>query len=221
MLLDESQWRADLIGDWCVPFIRAETKWRYNLYKGWLQFLDEGIGDGFDVMSEEFGEDYDREAEEMDDYEEYFERGNSYSRDGPKSSSSGNDVSRDIPFEGNSDSDETEGSDLDVESEKLEPRKTKERNSKDRQESYPRKSTKADKYNAYMEEKVGTTEWTQLAGEQRLISKELKKAAAPIRREDQFRRDSEYWDEDGEDGEDGDERRKLDNNRQRRKSDNY
>lgn len=41
MLLDESQWRSNLIGDWSVPLIREETKWRYKLYKNWLNFLDE------------------------------------------------------------------------------------------------------------------------------------------------------------------------------------
>jgi hypothetical protein len=55
MLLDESQWRAGLIGDWSIPIIKAETKWRYSLYKNWLKFLDDGLGDGFDMV-EEFGE---------------------------------------------------------------------------------------------------------------------------------------------------------------------
>ena len=59
MLLDESQWRSGLIGSWSVPLIREETKWRYKLYKNWLKFLDEGLGDGFDVVSDEFNEFYD------------------------------------------------------------------------------------------------------------------------------------------------------------------
>ena len=58
MLLDESQWRINLIGDWASPFVRSETKWRYQLYKRWLQLLDEGLGDGFDVVPEAFGDEY-------------------------------------------------------------------------------------------------------------------------------------------------------------------
>ena len=54
MLLDESKWRVDVIGPWSAPLIRLETKWRYNLYRTWLQFLDEGIGDGFDEIPGSF-----------------------------------------------------------------------------------------------------------------------------------------------------------------------
>jgi len=58
MLIDESQWRVGIVGDWSKPFVKAETKWRYGLYKSWLQFLDEGIGDGFDVVADGFEEYY-------------------------------------------------------------------------------------------------------------------------------------------------------------------
>lgn len=61
MLIDESQWRAGIIGGWSKPFIKAETKWRYKLYKSWLQFLDEGLGDGFDVVADGFQDYYDEE----------------------------------------------------------------------------------------------------------------------------------------------------------------
>jgi len=56
MLLDESEWRVGLIGPWSAPLIRQEAKWRYDLYKKWLTFLDEGLGDGFDVVPESFEE---------------------------------------------------------------------------------------------------------------------------------------------------------------------
>jgi hypothetical protein len=59
MLLDESKWRVDVIGPWSAPLIRLETKWRYNLYRTWLQFLDEGIGDGFDEIPGAFVPDED------------------------------------------------------------------------------------------------------------------------------------------------------------------
>lgn len=39
MLIDESQWRVGIVGGWSKPFIKAETKWRYSLYKSWLRFL--------------------------------------------------------------------------------------------------------------------------------------------------------------------------------------
>ena len=63
MLLDESQWRSGIIGTWSVPFIREETKWRYKLYKNWLKFLDEGLGDGFDVVADSFDELYDADED--------------------------------------------------------------------------------------------------------------------------------------------------------------
>jgi hypothetical protein len=67
MLLDESQWRLNMIGDWASPFVRSETKWRYQLYKRWLQLLDEGLGDGFDVVPEAFDSDNNYDAYEYGD----------------------------------------------------------------------------------------------------------------------------------------------------------
>ena len=66
MLLDESKWRIDILGPWSKGLVRAETKWRYGLYKRWLQFLDEGLGDAFDVLPSDF----DEEEEDDDDEEE-------------------------------------------------------------------------------------------------------------------------------------------------------
>ena len=48
MLLTESRFRVDLVGDWTAPFVKEETKWRYKLYKRWLTFLDEGLDLGID-----------------------------------------------------------------------------------------------------------------------------------------------------------------------------
>ena len=30
--------------------MQSEAKWRYSLYKSWLGFLEEGLGDGFDEV---------------------------------------------------------------------------------------------------------------------------------------------------------------------------
>jgi hypothetical protein len=54
MLLDESKWRIDLIGPWSSGLVREETKWRFGVYKKWLEFLDEGLGDSFDVLPDGF-----------------------------------------------------------------------------------------------------------------------------------------------------------------------
>ena len=67
MLINESRWRAGIIGDWSKPLIKAETKWRYKLYKQWLQFLDEGLGDGFDVVADGFSDYYDSDYDDDDD----------------------------------------------------------------------------------------------------------------------------------------------------------
>lgn len=67
MLLTESQWRVDLLGNWLTPFVKDEAKWRYILYKKWLTLLDEGLGDGFDVVEDAFEEE---EYGDMDYYDE-------------------------------------------------------------------------------------------------------------------------------------------------------
>eukprot|EP01035_Chromulina_nebulosa_P017500 gene17500-23056_t len=58
MLLDESKFRINLVGDWTTPLVKSETKWRYNIYKYWLDFLDQGVGDTFDVIEEDSDSDY-------------------------------------------------------------------------------------------------------------------------------------------------------------------
>lgn len=65
MLLDESRMRIELLGDWISPLVRQETKWRYNVYKDWLNILEEGSGNAFDVVEEslEAGEDNDLDYE--------------------------------------------------------------------------------------------------------------------------------------------------------------
>lgn len=68
MLLDESRFRVETIGDWVAPLVKAETKWRYNIYKSWLGFLDQGFGDTFDIEDEDFeDEDLDDIDDELDD----------------------------------------------------------------------------------------------------------------------------------------------------------
>ena len=53
------------------PAVKSETKWRSNLYKDLMFFLDEGLGDGFDVVEEEtFGEEDDYDDEDYYDEEE-------------------------------------------------------------------------------------------------------------------------------------------------------
>jgi len=64
MLLSESKWRVELLGGWLTPFVRDEARWRYGTYKKWLSFLDEGLGDGFDVVEGAFGGDEEDEGEE-------------------------------------------------------------------------------------------------------------------------------------------------------------
>ena len=68
LILEESKWRAGLVGKWASPFIRSEAKWRLNLYRKWLNFLDEGLGDmsgdGFDVVPGGFNDDSEGEGEE-------------------------------------------------------------------------------------------------------------------------------------------------------------
>eukprot|EP01041_Mallomonas_annulata_P010498 gene10498-21897_t len=54
LLLDESRWRVDVAGPWITPFVRQETKWRYELYKNWLKILQDGVGGGFEVRFDDF-----------------------------------------------------------------------------------------------------------------------------------------------------------------------
>jgi hypothetical protein len=67
MIMEEAKWRIDIAGDWSAPLVKAETKWRYNLYRNWLNFLDTGYDmDGFDSMT--FDGDTDRNSN--DGYDE-------------------------------------------------------------------------------------------------------------------------------------------------------
>ena len=83
MLLQESMWRINLVGRWCIPAVKSETKWRSNLYKDLMFFLDEGLGDGFDVVEEEtFGEEDDYDDEDYYDEEEEEEEEDEYDIEG-------------------------------------------------------------------------------------------------------------------------------------------
>jgi hypothetical protein len=57
MLINESRFRVNVMGDWIVPYLRKENKWRLQVYDQWLNFLQEGFGDVFDVVDEDFQED--------------------------------------------------------------------------------------------------------------------------------------------------------------------
>lgn len=48
MIAAEMKWRSKFTGNWLNPVLNAEVAWRFKLYKGWLKFLDEGLGPGFD-----------------------------------------------------------------------------------------------------------------------------------------------------------------------------
>lgn len=58
LLLEESRWRIKVAGRWSLPLVREETKWRYYLYKKWLQLLDEGTDGGgpsrYELRSDDF-----------------------------------------------------------------------------------------------------------------------------------------------------------------------
>jgi hypothetical protein len=69
MLLEESKLRVGVLGDWAVPLVRGESRWRLGLYEQWLQLLDRGLlGDRFDV------EDPWKEGEEEEEAKMYEER---------------------------------------------------------------------------------------------------------------------------------------------------
>lgn len=62
MLIDESKFRVNMAGFWTTPFVKAETKWRYKLYKGWMDFLNQGVGSAFDEEEPESFEDDDEDT---------------------------------------------------------------------------------------------------------------------------------------------------------------
>ena len=56
LLIEESKARIQVTGDWMKPLVQAEAKWRYNLYKSFLSFVGNDLGEGFDVESLTNGE---------------------------------------------------------------------------------------------------------------------------------------------------------------------
>lgn len=48
LLVKESRFRMNIVGDWIAPLLRLENKWRYKLYEGFLHFLDVGLGEAVD-----------------------------------------------------------------------------------------------------------------------------------------------------------------------------
>lgn len=60
MLVEEARWRVEVVGPMAPvvsPLVRSETKWRYNLYRSFLDFLDLGITDsGFETIPESFSD---------------------------------------------------------------------------------------------------------------------------------------------------------------------
>lgn len=163
MLLDESQWRSGLIGSWSVPLIREETKWRYKLYKNWLKFLDEGLGDGFDVVADEFNEFYDEVDLDLDDRDRDISAKN-YNRD---------ERSRDYQPR-----DQAErGRDRD--------RPLARSSQQTREIDQRRELSRAEKYDAWVSQRVGATGvWTDLEEEEWEATREQREAAERKRREE-------------------------------------
>ena len=161
MLLDESQWRSGIIGTWSVPFIREETKWRYKLYKNWLKFLDEGLGDGFDVVADSFDELYDAD-EDGDDLD----------------SNADDNGARDVTSNRFRDSaDENRG---------VRDRPIS-RPSVQNRDANTRDFTKAEKYDEWVKQRVGATDvWTDLEEEEWEATREKREAAERRRREEAY-----------------------------------
>ena len=164
MLLDESEWRSGLIGDWSVPFIREETKWRYKIYKNWLNFLDEGLGDGFDVVSDEFNEFYDDDSYLDEEGDRYQSNGRGRGTE-------------DVDSKGRTD-DETE---------MLRDRQYS-RTSAQRSDRPSRDAqSKADKYDAWVKQRVGAAGvWTDVEEEEWIATREKREAAERKRREEEY-----------------------------------
>ena len=151
MLIDESQWRAGIIGDWAKPLIKSETKWRYKLYKSWLQFLDEGIGDGFDVVADGF-EDYygDIDGDNRDLDDEVIARNNAY----PSSSAGANT---------NADSNNED-----------------DRNQRRRSDADSVRMSKAAAYDRWVQSRVGSADddWVDMSQEERRAKIEMRNVVA-------------------------------------------
>ena len=167
MLIDESQWRAGIIGDWAKPLIKSETKWRYKLYKSWLQFLDEGIGDGFDVVADGF-EDYygDMEGDTREMDEQVIARNNAY----PSSSSSSTTASR-------SNTNTNAGRNNAVD----------DSNQRRRSDADSIRMSKAAAYERWVQSRVGSTEdddWVEMSQEERRAKVEMRKVVAMREKEE-------------------------------------
>lgn len=165
MLLDESEWRSGLIGDWSVPFIREETKWRYKIYKNWLNFLDEGLGDGFDVVSDDFNEFYDDDS--------YFdeEEGERYQSDGKGR------VMEDVDSKGRGDDE------IDKNRDRQYSRPLAQRPDRPSREA----QSKADKYDAWVKQRVGAAGvWTDVEEEEWIATREKRETAEKKRREEEY-----------------------------------
>lgn len=163
MLLDESQWRSGLIGSWSVPLIREETKWRYKLYKNWLKFLDEGLGDGFDVVADEFNEFYDDVDVDLDD------------RDRENSVKSYNRDERSVDYK------------LRDQAERGRDRPAARSSQQTREGEQRRELSKAEKYDAWVSQRVGATGvWTDLEEEEWEATREQRESAERKRREDAY-----------------------------------
>lgn len=164
MLLDESEWRSGLIGDWSVPFIREETKWRYKIYKNWLNFLDEGIGDGFDVVSDDFNEFYD-DSRDFDEVEVERYQGNGKGR------------VTDINPKGQAE-DETD---------KVRDRQYGRSAPQMSDRSSREAQSKADKYDAWVKQRVGAAGvWTDVEEEEWIATRDRREAAERKRREEEY-----------------------------------
>ena len=167
MLLDESQWRSGLIGSWSVPLIREETKWRYKLYKNWLKFLDEGLGDGFDVVADEFNEFYDEVDMDMDD------------RDRDNSAKSSNRDERSAEYQPRDQTDRGQ----DRERDRVRPLARSSQQTREVEQR--RELSKAEKYDAWVSQRVGATGvWTDLEEEEWEAMREQREAAERKRREE-------------------------------------
>ena len=167
MLLDESQWRSGIIGTWSVPLIREETKWRYKLYKNWLKFLDEGLGDGFDVVADGFDEVYDGD----DDYSDSNRSSNNVDDSGR----------RDVTSKRYRDS-------SDDHKEGIRDRPTERSSAQYRDANTNTKElTKAEKYDAWVNQRVGATGvWTDLEEEEWEATRNRREAAERRRREEAY-----------------------------------
>jgi hypothetical protein len=49
MLIEESKARIELAGPWIKPLVKQEAKWRYGIYKSFLDFVGYGLEDPFEV----------------------------------------------------------------------------------------------------------------------------------------------------------------------------